>query len=200
MTMSRKRNSVQKLIGFDIFTKYGIKTDRADFIFFSVEPVNISVLSAANIESKIYHLTMILSVIPELELLALDSCESFEPNKAYVQKRLREEKNSAIRKLLQADYKFLDEIQLEMSSARQFLFAVRFHRENDEQIFRLMNRIDKAITEHGFTIKRMGKPEIKRLLALYFGTSISGEEIDDIEGERYFDLEGYNVLEEEIDT
>ena len=88
MTMSRKRNSVQKLIGFDIFTKYGIKTDRADFIFFSVEPVNISVLSAANIESKIYHLTMILSVIPELELLALDSCESFEPNKAYVQKRL----------------------------------------------------------------------------------------------------------------
>ena len=200
MTMSRKRNSVQKLIGFDIFTKYGIKTDRADFIFFSVEPVNISVLSAANIESKIYHLTMILSVIPELELLALDSCESFEPNKAYVQKRLREEKNPAIRKLLQADYKFLDEIQLEMSSARQFLFAVRFRRENDEQIFRLMNRIDKAITEHGFTIKRMGKPEIKRLLALYFGTSISGEEIDDTEGERYFDLEGYNVLEEEIDT
>ena len=198
--MSRKRNSVQKLIGFYIFTKYGIKTDRADFIFFSVEPVNISVLSAANIESKIYHLTMILSVIPELELLALDSCESFEPNKAYVQKRLREEKNPAIRKLLQADYKFLDEIQLEMSSARQFLFAVRFHRENDEQIFRLMNRIDKAITEHGFTIKRMGKPEIKRLLALYFGTSISGEEIDDTEGERYFDLEGYNVLEEEIDT
>ena len=200
MTMSRKRNSVQKLIGFDIFTKYGIKTDRADFIFFSVEPVNISVLSAANIESKIYHLTMILSVIPELELLALDSCESFEPNKAYVQKRLREEKNPAVRKLLQADYKFLDEIQLEMSSARQFLFAVRFHRENDEQIFRLMNRIDKAITEHGFTIKRMGKPEIKRLLALYFGTSIYGEEIDDTEGERYFDLEGYNVLEEEIDT
>ena len=199
MTMSRKRNSVQKLIGFDIFTKYGIKTDRADFIFFSVEPVNISVLSAANIESKIYHLTMILSVIPELELLALDSCESFEPNKAYVQKRLREEKNPAIRKLLQADYEFLDEIQLEMSSARQFLFAVRFHRENDEQIFRLMNRIDKAITEHGFTIKRMGKPEIKRLLALYYGTSISGEEIDDIEGERYFDLEGYDVLEEKND-
>ena len=200
MTMSRKKNSVQKLIGFDIFTKYGIKTDRADFIFFSVEPVNISVLSAANIESKIYHLTMILSVIPELELLALDSCESFEPNKAYVQKRLREEKNPAIRKLLQADYKFLDEIQLEMSSARDFLFVVRYHRENDGHIFRLMNRIDKAITEHGFTIKRMGKPEIKRLLALYFGTSISGEEIDDIEGERYFDLEGYNVLEEEIDT
>ena len=181
------KKSVQKLIGFEEFTKYGVRANKEDFIFFSVEPVNISVLSAANIESKIYHLMMILSVVPELELLALDSCESFEPNKAYLQKRLKEEKNPAVRKLLQADYQFLDEIQLEMSSARQFLFAVRFRRENDGQIFRLVNRIDKAVTEHGFTIKRMDKPEIKRMLALYFGTSISGEEIDDIEGERYFE-------------
>ena len=182
-----KKKSVQKLIGFEMFTKYGVRANKEEFIFFSVEPVNISVLSAANIEAKIHHLMMILSIVPELEIMALDSCESFEPNKAYVQKRLREERNPAVRKLLQADYNFLDEIQLEMSSARQFLFAVRFHRESDEQVFRLINRVDKAIAEHGFTIRRMGKPEIKRMLALYFGTSISGEEIDDIEGERYFE-------------
>ena len=192
-----KRKSVQKLIGFETFTKYGVRANKEDFIFFSVEPVNISVLSAANIETKIYHLMMILSVIPELELLALDSCESFEPNKAYLQKRLKEEKNPAVRKLLQADYNFLDEIQLEMSSARQFLFAVRFHRENDEQIFRLINRVDKAIAEHGFTIKRMNKPEIKRMLALYFGASISGEEIEDIEGERYFEEDLNAIFEKE---
>ncbi len=35
----------------------------------------------------------------------------------------------------------------------------------------------------------MSKPEIKRMLALYFGTSISGEGIPDIEGEAEFDLE-----------
>lgn len=191
-----KKKSVQKLIGFEAFTKYGIRANKEEFIFFSVEPVNISVLSAANIEAKIHHLMMILSIVPELELLALDSCESFDPNKIYVQKRLREEKNPAVRKLLEADYDFLDEIQLEMSSARQFLFAVRFHRETDEQVFRLINRVDKAIAEHGFMIKRIGRPEIKRMLALYFGTSISGEEIDDVEGERYFDLEGLHVLEE----
>ena len=34
----------------------------------------------------------------------------------------------------------------------------------------------------------MTKPEIKRMLALYFGTSISGEEISDIEGSENFDL------------
>ncbi len=193
--MFLNKKSVQKLIGFEEFTKYGVRANKEDFIFFSVEPVNISVLSAANIEAKIYHLMMILSVIPELELLALDSCESFEPNKAYLQKRLKEEKNPAVRKLLQADYQFLDEIQLEMSSARQFLFAVRFRRENDGQIFRLVNRIDKAVTEHGFTIKRMDKPEIKRMLALYFGASISREEIEDIEGEQYFGEDLHEIQE-----
>lgn len=95
-----------------------------------------------------------------------------------------------MRKLLQADYDFLDEIQVEMSSARQFMFAVRFRREKDEQIFSTLNRVDKAISEHGFTTRRMSKSDIKRMLALYFGTSISGEEIPDIEGENEFNLEG----------
>jgi hypothetical protein len=39
----------------------------------------------------------------------------------------------------------------------------------------------------------MSKPEIKRMLALFFGTSISGEEIPDIEGETEFDLEKQEV-------
>ena len=103
--------------------------------------------------------------------------------------RLEKEQNEAVRKLLQADYDFLDEIQLEMSSARQFVFALRFKREKDEQIFNTINRVDKAISEHGFAARRMSKSDIKRMLALYFGTSISGDEIPDIEGETEFDLE-----------
>ena len=42
--------------------------------------------------------------------------------------------------------------------------------------------------EHGFVARRMTKSEIKRMLALYFGTSISGEEIPDIEGENYLEV------------
>ena len=142
---------------------------------------------------KIHHLMMLLSTIPDLEILALDSCECFDSNKMYVKKRLQTEKNEAVRKLLQADFDFLDEIQLEMSSARQFVFALRFKREKDEQIFNTINRVDKAISEHGFAARRMSKPEIKRMLALFFGTSISGEEIPDIEGETEFDLEKQEV-------
>ena len=45
----RKNNGVQGLIGFERFTRFGVKTDKAEIAFFSVEPTNISVLSAANI-------------------------------------------------------------------------------------------------------------------------------------------------------
>lgn len=80
-----------------------------------------------------------------------------------------------------------------MSTARQFLFAVRFRREKDEQIFNTINRVDKAISEHGFAARRMSKSDIKRMLALYFGTSLSGDDIPDIEGENEFDLEKQEV-------
>lgn len=187
--MSKKKNSVQKLIGFEIFTKYGVKTDRSEFVFYHVEPTNISVLSPESIDSKIHHLMMLLSMIPKLEIIATDSCEYFDSNKNYVRKRMATEKNASVRELLSADYTFLDEIQLEMSSARQFIFCVRFRREKEEQVFNLLNRVGKAIAEHGFMAHRMSKSEIKRMLSLYFGTSVTGEEIPDIEGETYFETE-----------
>ena len=161
---------------------------------FAVEPTNISVLSAANIETKIRSLMLVLSVIPELEIIATDSAERFDDNKSYIKKRLLTEQNEAVRKLLKADYDFLDEIQLEMSSARLFMFAVRFRREKPEQVFNILNRVDKTLVEHGFSARRMSKEETKRMLALYFGTSITGDEIPDIEGENEFDLEARDEI------
>ena len=186
--MAKKKNSVQSLIGFERFTRFGVKTDKAEIAFFSVEPTNISVLSEANIDVKIRCLMTLLSTVPDLEIIALDSCECFDSNKIHVKERLEIEENEEVRKLLQSDHEFLDEIQSEMSSARQFMFAIRFRREKDEQIFNVINRVGKAISEHGFAARRMTKPEIKRMLALYFGTSISGEEISDIEGEEYMEV------------
>lgn len=193
--MRDKKNSVRKLIGFERFTKYGVRTDKCEFAFFIVEPTNISVLSSANIDSKIHHMMMLLNMVPDLEIIAADSCECFDSNKSYVRERLRVETNEAVRKMLKNSLEFLDEIQLEMSSARQFMFCIRFGRrmgltENDEQIFNAINRVSKIISDHGFLAKPMTKSDLKRMIALYFGTSVSGEEIPDIEGETEFDLEG----------
>ena len=188
MTMAKKKSSVQKLIGFDAFTKNGIKTDRFEFVIFHVEPVNISVLPPEVIEAKIHDLTLVLGVIPELEIMALDSCECFDENKIFLQKRLREERSEAVRKLLEADLKFLDEIQLGMSTAREFLFIYRFHREKEEQIFTLINRVSKAISDHGFMAKRLSKSELKRMIALYFGSSVTGDEIPDTDIQEVEDI------------
>ena len=188
--MSKKRkNGVQALIGLERFTRYGVKTDKAEIVMFAVEPTNISVLSASNIDTKIHSLMLVLSVIPDLELIASDSAERFDDNKLYIKKRLQSEHNESVRRLLKADYDFLDEIQLEMSSARQFMFAVRFRREKPEQVFTILNRVDKTLLEHGFSARRMTKAETKRMLALYFGTSITGDVIPDTEGENEFKLE-----------
>lgn len=190
--MRSKKNSVQKLIGFENFTKYGVKTDKSEFVFFHVEPTNISVLSPESVESKIHHLTALLSLESDLEIIALDSCECFDSNKSYVRKRLETEKNDAVQKLLTADLAFLDDIQIGMSSAREFMFCVRFRREKEEQVFELVNRIGKVISDHGFMPRRMSKNELKRMLALYFGASMYGDEIPDTEGENEFNLEGYS--------
>ena len=179
MGKKKSKNSLQRFIGFDSFTQYGVKTDKCEFIFYHVEPTNISVLPPEVIENKMHDLAMVLSVVPELEIMALDSCECFDDNKEYVRKSLAEEKNEAVRKLLAADLEFLDEMQTGMSSAREFLFIYRFRKEKPEQVFSIINRIGKAIADHGFVAHRLEKPEIKRMIALYFGTTMNGDMIPD---------------------
>ena len=59
----------------------------------------------------------------------------------------------------------------------------------EEQIFNQVNRVEKAIAEQGFEVKRMDKDDIKRFLAIYFGASMQGEFIPDIDGKDCFDEE-----------
>ena len=94
----KKGRSVQDMMGIQTFTKYGLLTDKGELLFYLVSPTNISVLSYVNIEIKIRHLMMVLSVIPDIEIACTDSSECFDDNKAYLQGRLEVEQNSRIRK------------------------------------------------------------------------------------------------------
>ena len=185
----KKKNSVQELIGIDTFSKRGLKTRNGELVFFSISPTNISVLSKENIQTKIWHLMMVLSAQPDIEITCLDSCERFDDNKSFMVERLEEEVNPRVRQCLERDIEYLDNIQIEMSTARQFMFVVRFKREKDEQIFTQINRVEKAIAEQGFEVKRMRKDDIKRFLATYFGASMQGELIPDMDGKDCFDEE-----------
>lgn len=184
----KKGQSVQDMMGIQTFTKYGLMTDKGELLFYLVSPTNISVLSYVNIEIKIRHLMMVLSAIPDIEITCTDSSECFDDNKAYLQGRLEAEQNSRIRKLIQKDIDFLDNVQVEMATARQFLFAARLKGNKDKQVFDTANRIEKTISEQGFEVRRMRKAEIKRFLAIYFEASMNGEQMPDGDGEQYYEV------------
>ena len=184
----KKGRSVQNLIGVDTFTKYGLQTQKGELLFYLVAPTNISVLSYANIEIKIRHLMMVLSAIPDIEITCTDSSECFDHNKAYLLDRLEHEQNPKIRRLIKKDMEFLDNIQLEIATARQFLFTARVKAQKGKQVFDIVNRVEKVISEQGFDVKRMRKEDIKRFLALYFEASMNGEQMPDADGEQFYEV------------
>lgn len=192
-TKNKKKNSVQELIGIDTFSKRGLKTRNGELVYFSISPTNISVLSKENIQTKIWHLMMVLSAQPNIEITCLDSCERFDDNKSFMVDRLANETNPLVKKCLEKDIDYLENIQIEMSTARQFMFVTRFKREKEEQVFTQVNRVEKAIAEQGFEVKRMSKDDIKRFLAIYFGASMQGELIPDIDGKDCFNEEKLEI-------
>ncbi len=184
----RKRGgrSVQELMGIRCFTKYGLETEQGELLFFRVSPINISVLSTDNIEQKIYKLQMTLTLMPDISILSTDSCECFDANKAYLRQREKQEPNEKVKALLGKDATMLTELQAEMSTARQFVFVRRCTGLNQEQVFDLANQTLKHLVEQGFEASRMGKADIKRFLAIYFGASMDGDLMPDVDGSQYF--------------
>ncbi len=193
MTKSKKQKktskgrSVQELFGIKTFTKNGLKVGKYTLVFFSVAPTNISVLSYENIDLKIQRLMMVLSAVPDIEISCTDAAESFDTNKAYLLDRIEKEDDMNVKSILKKDFDFIDNINLESSTARQFLFIVRCKNSSEEQIATIANRVEKIITEQNFDIKRLSKSDIKRFLAIYFDASLNGELIPDYDGLQYIE-------------
>ena len=182
----KKGRSVQELLGIKTFTKYGLATTKGELLFYLVSPTNISVLSHTNIEIKIRHLMMVLLALPDIEIICTDSSECFDDNKAYLTERLEAEENGKVKKLIGKDIDFFDTVQVEMATARQFFFVARLKNQKEKQVFETANRIESKIAGEGFEVHRLKKPEIERILALYFDASMQGETMPDIDGEQYF--------------
>ena len=182
----KKGRSVQELLGIKTFTKYGLATTKGELLLYLVSPTNISVLSHTNIEIKIRHLMMVLSALPDIEIICTDSSECFDDNKAYLTERLEAEENGKVKKLIGKDIDFFDTVQVEMATARQFFFVARLKNQKEKQVFETANRIESKIAGEGFEVHRLKKPEIERILALYFDASMQGETMPDIDGEQYF--------------
>ena len=106
-------------------------------------------------------------------------------NKRFLRERMEQEQNSVVRKLLEKDSVFLDQIQVQMATAREFLILIRLKKEKEKEVFPYLSRIEKSLKEQGFTVKRAENEDIKRILAVYFEQNVTTERFEDFDGERW---------------
>ena len=191
MNKAEKKNARQKqytrqLINTKAVTDYSLATNRGDeLVYFIIKPTNISVLSEESVSARIYALMTVLKGIAELEFLCLNSRENFEDNKQFLRTRLEQENHPAVRQLLEQDLSQLDRMQVQMATSREFLVVIRRRNEKQSEVFSYLNRIEKTLREQGFSTKRAGKEDIKRILAIYFEQNVTTEKFEDYDGERW---------------
>ena len=188
----KQKQSTRELIGINEITDYSIKTAYGELVYFIIHPTNISVLSESTVSARIYALMTVLKGIAEIEMLCLNSKENFDENKQYLKKRMEEESNPVIRKLLQMDSTNLDRMQVQMATAREFLIIIRLNRgdENSKKVktsdvFPYLSRIEKSLKDQGFTARRADNADIKRLLGVYYEQNVTTEKFEDYDGERW---------------
>lgn len=186
--MSKKEKSsvsTQSLMNIKSITDYSLKTSHGELVYFIIHPTNISVLSESSVSSRIYALMTVLKGIAEIEMLCLNSKENFDNNKAFLQKRMKEEPNPIIRNLLQKDSQNLDRMQVQMATAREFLIIIRLKNEKDGDVFSYLSRIEKSLKDQGFTTRRADNADIKRILAVYFEQNVTSDRYENFDGERW---------------
>ena len=98
----RQRQTTRQLMGVTRLTEHGAVCGRDELLFYLLRPDNLSILSPKGIRGRVRALTGLLQGMASLELLALDSRESFLKNKQYYQRRLEEEPSPALRELLRS--------------------------------------------------------------------------------------------------
>ena len=182
---TQQNQSTRQLLGIEGITEYSLKTASNEAVFFSIKPSNISVMSEASLSAKIYSLMSVLKGLTEIEILCVNSRESFEGNKNHLKTLSQKEENPAVRKLLEQDMKHLDQIQALTATAREFLLIVRIRGMKDKEIFVHLNRIEKTLNDNGFSAKRYDGEDIKTLLAVYFEQNSVTEKFENYDGERY---------------
>ena len=183
---AKEKLSTRQLLAIDGITDYSLQTyGHGELVYFIIKPSNISVLSEASISTRIYALMNVLKGIAEIELMCLNSRENFEDNKRFLRSRIEQEQNPVVRKLLEQDLSFLDRIQVQMATAREFLILIRLRDEKEKEVFPYLSRIEKSLKEQGFSVKRADKEDIKRILAVYFEQNVTTEKFEDFDGERW---------------
>ena len=185
-TTAKQRLSTRQLMNTRRITEYSLETyDGDELVYFMIRPTNLSVLSESSVGARVYALMNVLKGVAEIEMLCLNSRENFEENKGFLRRRAEEERNPVIRQLLERDQNFLDRIQVQMATAREFLILIRLRNQKGKDVFSYLDRIEKSLKEQGFDSRRADEEDIKRILAVYYEQNVTSEKFEDFDGVRW---------------
>ena len=185
-TTAKQRLSTRQLMNTRRITEYSLETyDGDELVYFMIRPTNLSVLSESSVGARVYALMNVLKGVAEIEMLCLNSRENFEENKGFLRRRAEEERNPVIRQLLERDQNFLDRIQVQMATAREFLILIRLRNQKGKDVFSYLDRIEKSLQEQGFDSRRADEEDIKRILAVYYEQNVTSEKFEDFDGARW---------------
>ena len=185
-TTVKQRLSTRQLMNTRRITEYSLETyDGDELVYFMIRPTNLSVLSESSVGARVYALMNVLKGVAEIEMLCLNSRENFEENKGFLRRRVEEEHNPVIRQLLERDQIFLDRIQVQMATAREFLILIRLRNQKGKDVFSYLDRIEKSLKEQGFDSRRADEEDIKRILAVYYEQNVTSEKFEDFDGQRW---------------
>ena len=85
--MRINKRSTRDLMGIERILDYGLRTVSGDLAFFIIKPTNIGVLPAASITERIQDMVKVFRTVGTIELMALNSWESFQQNKNFYHER-----------------------------------------------------------------------------------------------------------------
>ena len=179
----KQRQSARQLMGIRKLLPHGVAIPGGSLVFFLIHPDNLSVLSAEGIRQRVTALSNLFRAEEQVEVLGLDSRESFQQNQVYYQTRLEEETTPKIRELLQKDISYLDEIQTTSASSREFVLVLRMEEQAalDEGGLR---QKEKSLCDHGISVRLAEEQDVKRLLVSYYLHDADPESLEDVDGER----------------
>ena len=179
----KQRQSTRQLMGIRKLLPHGVAIPGGSLVFFLIHPDNLSVLSAEGIRQRVTALSNLFRAEEQVEVLGLDSRESFQQNQVYYQTRLEEETTPKIRELLQKDISYLDEIQTTSASSREFVLVLRMEEQAALDEGGLWQK-EKSLCDHSISVRLAEEQDVKRLLVSYYLHDADPESLEDVDGER----------------
>lgn len=179
----RQKESTRQLMAIHRIGQHSIRTPEGWRNVFLVKPDNLSVLSESDILARVKALTDLLQGVEQVDILALDSRESFQRNKDYYAQRLEQETSPALRELLRQDIEHLDRIQTSAASSREFALIFEGSHQPEEDALTQLTSVEKHIRDSGFHVRMANAEDIKRLLAVYYQQDVTTETFENYDGE-----------------